>query len=222
MSSTMIGRLQPHDLVRIDCSRMGDILTPEDPAAWPSIRACLRPTPFAVVRRAVTQRGMLPIGVRGEQRSQRFAAWLHPRGICQTIAPEMLRVSDDTRPMPAFQALRELERRMGPLRYPWGPTGSAGFELATGATAVTASSDLDLLVRATVRLAHREAQHIADLCVGLPCPVDIQIETPHGAFALREYLHSEGQVLLRTSGGPLLVDDPWHLPSLCLAVASVL
>jgi phosphoribosyl-dephospho-CoA transferase len=164
---------------------------------------------------------MIPVGIRGMERSQRFAAWLDPRGIGYVMAPETLRATDEVRAMPVFAALRELERRMSSSPYPWGPTGSTGFELASGTPMVNPASDLDILLRSKTRLSHQDAQSIMDRCVDLTCAVDIQIETPHGAFALREFLNGDGRVLLRACGGPILVDDPWQLPALCKQLPAV-
>ena len=42
------------------------------------------------------------------------------------------------------------------------------------------------------------------------CWLDIQIDTGTGGFALNEWLAGRRQVLLKTAGGPLLVEDPWR------------
>ena len=39
----------------------------------------------------------------------------------------------------------------------------------------------------------------------------MQIGTRYGAFALREFLRTQGRVLLKTDTGPLLCDDPWQI-----------
>lgn len=43
-----------------------------------------------------------------------------------------------------------------------------------------------------------------------PVPLDVQIATPVGAFALREWLRTRGRVLLKTDTGPILCNDPWQ------------
>ncbi|MBO4790273.1 MAG: hypothetical protein J5492_04590 [Oxalobacter sp.] len=44
----------------------------------------------------------------------------------------------------------------------------------------------------------------------LPCRADIQVETPLGAFSLKEWLREEtGRVLLKTNTGPVLTAAPW-------------
>ena len=50
---------------------------------------------------------------------------------------------------------------------------------------------------------------------GLVAPearLDVQVETPLGAFALAEWSRSGGSVLLKTPAGPRLVADPWDGP----------
>ena len=41
--------------------------------------------------------------------------------------------------------------------------------------------------------------------------VDVEVEGAAGAFALKEWLRSGGPVLLKSSQGPLLADDPWRV-----------
>jgi phosphoribosyl-dephospho-CoA transferase len=90
---------------------------------------------------------------------------------------------------------------------PWGPTGSVGFELATGIPTATTASDLDLLIRvyhglpgALTLLAalHREFRSHA-------VRVDCQVETHSGAAALAELVDGQADVMMRTAAGPRLV-----------------
>jgi len=207
-----MNRFQTHDIVRSDPAGIGTALVPEDRACLEMVEVRLQRAPFVVVRRAVSKNGMVPVGVRGEERSQRFAAWLTPDGACERITPESLRISGAVRDVAAFAALHELQQRWCSSDYLWGPTGSVGFELASGMMAVSASSDLDLVLRSDDRLSYNSLRAIADTSAGLACVVDIQMETPHGGFALQEYLNTGGRVLLRTGRGPVLVEDPWSVP----------
>ena len=47
-------------------------------------------------------------------------------------------------------------------------------------------------------------QSFRNLLVG----IDVQISTPSGGFALREWLLRDA-VLLKTNSGPVLTDKPW-------------
>jgi phosphoribosyl-dephospho-CoA transferase len=208
----MIQQLQPHDLLRIEVSRF---LVPEDASSWAAIESCLRHAPFVVVRRARMKDGYVPVGIRGQDRGERYAAWLDPRGVRAVLKPESLRTSGQARDLRALAALRECEQRFRSLHHPWGPTGSTGFELASGIATVTETSDLDLLIHMMERPTDRELAAIANACNDLPCAVDLQIATPHGAFSLREYCSGSDRLLLRTCTGPVLVIDPWKPVNLC-------
>src|SRR3984893_8857257 len=80
-----------------------------------------------------------------------------------------------------------------------------------GATAAvaTATSDLDLLIRAPERLPMQVAQKLVTIFSGSPCRVDAQLETPRGAVSLTEYASGQTPLLLRHAGGPVLISDPW-------------
>jgi len=208
----MIQQLQPHDLLRIEGSRF---LVPADASSRAAIESCLRHAPFVVVRRALMKDGFVPVGIRGQDRAERYAAWLDPQGVCAVLKPEALRTSGKARNLAALAALRECEQRFRSLHHPWGPTGSTGFELASGIATVTETSDLDVLIHMMERPLDRELFAIADACNDLPCVFDLQIATPHGAFALREYRNGGSRLLLRTCSGPVLVIDPWKPVNLC-------
>ena len=42
------------------------------------------------------------------------------------------------------------------------------------------------------------------------CRVDLQLETPLGGVALREWAGDGARVLVKTADGPRLVGDPWQ------------
>lgn len=115
--------------------------------------------------------------------------------------------------LPAFAALRAIAPALRRQRLQWGPTGSVGFELATGLPVVQASSDLDVLIRAPEWIARDRARSLLGIlsqhaaCAGVR--VDVQLETPAGAIALAEYAGQARRVLLRHGGEPVLVEDPW-------------
>jgi phosphoribosyl-dephospho-CoA transferase len=87
----------------------------------------------------------------------------------------------------------------------WGPTGSVGFELATGQEAVTEKSDIDIVIRISEEFTITFAQKIENGLKNLPFRIDVQLEMKEGAFSLSEYVNSEGkEVLFRTMDGPFL------------------
>jgi phosphoribosyl-dephospho-CoA transferase len=167
-----------------------------------------------VVRRAPRTGGRVPAGIRGELRSQRLAIHLEPRWVDRAASPEDLlaRVPQAGRAdLPAFRALARMAGIL-PADASWGPTGSVGFELATGWPAVTADSDLDLLLRCGEPLCRATARAWVEACSGLPARCDVQLDTGLGGVALAEWAGGPGEVLIRTDGGPFLVGDPWSLP----------
>jgi len=144
---------RPHDLLKLNRSPLTS-----DAPAW--AHAALSRIPFAVVRRAVYADAAIPIGIRGDVRTQRYAAYAKREDIAAIVGPEQLLAaapSADRRGLGAFVALAGLRAVRRLARYQWGPTGSAGFELATRLPTVSASSDLDLLVRAPDEMAPGEA-----------------------------------------------------------------
>jgi phosphoribosyl-dephospho-CoA transferase len=200
-----------HDLLQMP--GVADLVCLEPAPAW--VGDALRQAPFVVVRRAAVIYGMIPVGVRGSLRNQRFAAYLPAGSIVSRITPEQLvgarpmQVRGRSGQIPAFNALAMIEAELANFRLRWGPTGSVGFELATGLAAATPASDLDLLVRVPKRLSMATAERLLASLSAAPCGVDVQLETPHGAVALAEYARGERPVLLRQTSGPVLVFDPW-------------
>jgi phosphoribosyl-dephospho-CoA transferase len=208
----LIPSLSAHDLLRI--SGGGALICLEQPPLW--VDSSLRRAPFVVVRRAASLNGMIPVGVRGSSRKQRFAAYLAPQSVVQQIAPERLTKVlgllsiGRFREIPALTALANIEARLAKFSLAHGPTGSIGFELASGLATATSASDLDLLIRAPERLPIQSARDLMTRLGELPCRIDVQLETPYGAVSLAEYVRGERLLLLRQSGGPVLVADPWY------------
>ena len=201
----------PHDLLKLN-----GFALPNDAPAW--AHAALSRTAFAVVRRAVPADGTVPIGIRGESRAQRYAACANRQNIEAIVRPEQLvhaAPSMGRSTLGAFVALKRLRAARCMARYEWGPTGSAGFELATGMAAVNAASDLDLLVRAPNEMTRAGAAALlagmqAEACAA-DIRIDVQLETPAGAVALSEWAAGKPRTMLRTADGPRLVENPWSI-----------
>jgi phosphoribosyl-dephospho-CoA transferase len=117
--------------------------------------------------------------------------------------------------VPALAALSAVESIMecAGLAGRWGPGGSVGFELASGAASATSSSDLDLILAAPEPWSTQAAAalHAALHAALTPLSVraDVLIETPRGALSLAEYARARPPYLLRTAIGPLLGAAPW-------------
>jgi phosphoribosyl-dephospho-CoA transferase len=161
-----------------------------------------------VVRRAIAQAGYVAVGVRGRLREQRFAAEMPIAAVQRRVVPEALRGVISPRDLPALQALNQLRTVLA--REHWGVTGSAGFELASGIEALHAASDLDLILRTPTRLDRDDAQDLQAILDTMVCAVDLQLQTPFGAVALREWAGPSRRVLLKSASGAQLVLDPWQ------------
>lgn len=169
-----------------------------------------------VVRRDKRADGAIPVGIRGLTRIQRAAAWIDPAVVVRVVSPESL-VSDvnallhspfvSQQPVQALITLSSLN-----LPFQWGVTGSCAYALVSDLPVMHADSDLDLLVRCDTPVASSRFSNFYDQLQRLPCRADVQINTPHGGFALSEWLRG-GEVMLKTASGPRRVRDPWQLPA---------
>ena len=112
--------------------------------------------------------------------------------------------------LPALRALELVKPMLDGLGYGWGVTGSVGYQLATGLPTVTTGSDLDLLLRVPEPLSRGAAAELLSQLDGAPSRIDMQLETPHGAVALREWAGQTARVLLKCATGARLVADPWR------------
>jgi phosphoribosyl-dephospho-CoA transferase len=203
----------PHDLVRLQHSAIPEIT--RDAPDW--VAHSLAHAPFAVVRRASQEDGAVPLGIRGSARHQRYAIRLPRAAIAAVHRPEQLLELTAPNvaaraPIPALALLADIKRLLDTSGLIWGPTGSVGFELASGIETANAASDLDLLLRMPDTLPLVQAASLIRDMDALArhriCKLDVQVETPRGAISLAEYARG-GPVLLRTATGPLLTSDPW-------------
>lgn len=175
----------------------------------------LAQAPLVVRRAPAIPDGLLPVGLRGRQRSQRLAAHMPLHAVARVITPEALAKQapwhDDPSSQPTtIAALRTLVPLLNAIGLPWGPSGGVGFALASGLSVLRPDSDLDLLLRATAPLTPLQHEALRALQGVVACRLDIQIDTGHGGFALNEWLAAAPRLLLKTDHGPRLVRDPWH------------
>jgi phosphoribosyl-dephospho-CoA transferase len=133
-------------------------------------------------------------------------------GVTGIRTPESLRHVNDWTAVPDVPAMRALHALIpgldghGPR---WGPTGSAGFSLATGQGAIGPSSDLDIVIRCPDRPAPAWLDGLAQLFARQDARVDCQVETLAGLAHLDD-LRGGGPSLVRTHAGPRLYADPWQ------------
>jgi phosphoribosyl-dephospho-CoA transferase len=206
----MAPEVAAHALLRI--AGADALLWTDTPPAWAV--ASLARAPWVVVRRA-RGTGLIPVGVRGTLRTQRLAAWLHPGQVLESLTPLQLaarrawRKSGRQALVPALAALDTVDALLRAHGLGWGPCGSVGFELASGAAAASPASDLDVMIAAAMPMPPAAAAALLTALARLPVRVDAQLEVPHGAVALAEYAATRGALALRTVDGVRLVRDPW-------------
>ncbi|WP_110187577.1 malonate decarboxylase holo-ACP synthase [Pokkaliibacter plantistimulans] len=191
--------------------------------------------PVVIRRDQPPSANLLPVGVRGASKAERYAAYLPRAAVLERLTPEQL-VSEQRwcrHPLrlthPVLRMLDQLAGRAAELGLRWGITGSLGYELASGQPLLHDDSDLDLLIRTPSHISPALAQEWQSQLLGLSplCRVDIQLETPLGAVALAEWAAQSDNrpgpvlrqgILLKSNAGPQLVTDPWQArPHACPA-----
>jgi phosphoribosyl-dephospho-CoA transferase len=202
--------MRTHDLLQVDAN---DFISADRRAPrW--VDETLQTIPFVVVRRGPSSEERIPVGVRGMERNQRWPTFCAPTVVKRIITPLQLlgRAVPASRAdaAPALRSLHLLENRWLDVDRPWGPGGSVGFELATGAHAARPESDLDIILYAETRITAGEARFLRDSASDLPAVVDIRVETPFCGFSLKEYAgQSPAAILLRTPCAVVCGSDPW-------------
>ncbi|MDB5995728.1 MAG: Phosphoribosyl-dephospho-CoA transferase [Pseudomonas sp.] len=181
---------------------------PADAPAW-AVES-LRAGQPVVVRRALSAPDSIAVGVRGPLREQRFATVMSIAGVQHRVKPEDLCHASIDRDVPAVHALEQLRPLLDDCGWVWGVSGSTGFELASGFPALHARSDLDLILRTPQPLDRLEAQALVKILDAAACQVDMQLQTPFGAVALREWAGPARRVLLKNAREACLVMDPWE------------
>src|ERR1700722_3413362 len=161
-----------------------------DALAWEAHRphwasAALQLAPWAVVRRAAPRLGLWPVGVRGSQRHQRSAAWLPHGAMQECITPQMLVAKPAWRERlsaaatPAVAVLGEVATILSAHGFAgrWGPSGSVGFELASGVPSPPPGSALDWVLSADEPMARADASRLHVDLSTLAVRIDVLLET---------------------------------------------
>jgi phosphoribosyl-dephospho-CoA transferase len=181
---------------------------PADAPAW--VVESISAGQPVVVRRAIAASNQVAVGVRGRLREQRYATSMAVAAISHQVRPEDLCHVESTRKLPSLRALAQLRPMLDACGWVWGVSGSAGFELASGFTALHERSDLDLILRTPQPLSRTQARALMTLLGSAECLVDVQLQTPSGAVALREWAGPSQRVLLKNAHEACLVSDPWN------------
>ncbi len=197
-------KLEAHDLLwgmTVDC--LADVAP-----LWVK-EVLLRGDPV-VVRREITPEDQVAVGIRGQFRSQRYAAQMPRSAIGKQLKPEALIRVDTQQFEHLAERLQSISSIMKNFSGCWGYTGSFGFELATGIKTVTPQSDIDLLIRAEQSFAKKQAIELLENFHQAGLNVDIQLQLPQGGLALKEWARNSGKVLLKRPNGAVLVENPWN------------
>jgi phosphoribosyl-dephospho-CoA transferase len=146
-----------------------------------------------VVRRASARPGWIAVGVRGLLRTQRAALWADSQHVSRLLSPEQWQHSKAGGNIRAccparLAGLATGRRRLASQRPCLGHYRQCRFRTGYRPATLTGSSDLDLLLRCPQPPADSELQTLAAALAGLPCRVDIQLQTPAGGVALAEWL----------------------------------
>lgn len=206
-----MARLDPHTLVRL---KPGATLNA--PTALPEWAvAMLKEAPYVIVRRG-NQADRIPVGLRGYQKAQRFAAFISPAQIAATVTPRqalgMLPQLDEQRAqLPAFEKLAALQPLL--QSFDWGVGGSLQFELVTGLKMARSQSDVDVIMqRPAAPLTVATAKRLlTDIQAIAGAHADIQVVHDQDGFSLEEYAQQRDRmVMMKTATGPQLTADPWH------------
>jgi phosphoribosyl-dephospho-CoA transferase len=220
MSYRDVQSVRTHDLLEIDAKRF--LSCHAFAAEWVVER--LEKTPFVVVRRGLATEQTIPVGVRGVDRNQRWAAACPLKLVRNILLPPQLlerpvpKSREDA--IPAFRALNLMKERWKDIVCSWGPGGSVGFELAAGEHIAKPESDLDLVIYAAGRITREMAKFLYTQTLNLTASVDVRVEAPLCGFSLKEFAwRTPGKILLRTPSGITLGTDPWGdevpIPEMC-------
>ena len=213
MFSYQICSVRVHDLLEIDPAEfMAAEGEGKSIPEW--VQERLLAVPFVVVVRGSATETKIPVGIRGEERNQRWGAFCQRAWVKEIITPpQLLKCAVSESRAQAIPALRSLFLLKDLWRYfdlPWGPGGSIGFELATGRQVASPKSDLDIVIYADNRITKEEAKYLCAVTADLPAELDIRVETPRFEFSLQEYSSTNSDILLRSPTGGMLGRDPWQ------------
>ncbi len=199
--------IQPHDLLKIKDGT--HLIEKENVPEW--LSKSISDVRFVVVRRAPIIDGEIPIGIRGKTRTERFGTFIPLSDVTERITPEQLVAEQKWRSHPCyerfgiFQALDLVESVLQQYQLSWGPTGSVGFELASGQPTITETSDLDIIIRAN-DIPINIAKEIVSAFKEANVRIDPLVERQDGAISLIEYSKGLPSILLRTIDGPKLIN----------------
>jgi hypothetical protein len=128
-----LSAILPHYLLRVDATEVILVNDRDDQCAPSWVFRELGKTSLVVVRRGAVTRDRIPVGIRGPERSQRWAALCPPSAIQQIITPtDLLKRFETTRDSHASRPVVAWDR--------WGLIGGGSRIPAGDRVAVSASN----------------------------------------------------------------------------------
>lgn len=168
--------------------------------------------PVAVVRRDVIT-DKIAIGIRGDTKAQKFAAYITPDKITKYLSSvDVLKlVKNHNSNVDLWKAISEIRSYLDKKNLNWGLSGSAAYELVTGIPTVTKNSDIDLIAFKQEKLSQVEAKSLLAYLNSFGLHADVQIMRGSAGFSLEEYAKSKNnEVLIKSNKGPYLSRTPWE------------
>lgn len=202
----------PHDLL---------IITPEkdelpDFPKWAQLKLSEFQTVIVTRQKPLSKNGIV-VGVRGNQRNQRFAFEINKKRIQKRVTPykaleqfKFNQLPESRKDFPVFQALRSIQDKHL-LSAAFGITGSAGYEIVTGDMMVKETSDLDLVLKGDHRIPFDKLKKLWENLNQFSVHADVQLVHADRGFSLEEFVQQNGkQVLIKSGTGPFISNDPWN------------
>lgn len=202
----------PHDLLTITLEKDELLSFPK----W----AQLKLTEFQMViitRQKPLSKDGVVVGVRGNQRNQRFAFEVDKQRIQKRVTPyealeqfKFNQLPESRKDFPVFQALRNIQDKQL-LSSNFGITGSAGYEIVTGDMMVKETSDLDLVLNVAHQISLNELKKLWENVNQFSVHADVQLVNADRGFSLEEFVQQNGRsVLIKSGSGPFISNNPWN------------
>lgn len=202
----------PHDLLTITLEKDELLSFPK----WAQLKLTEFQTVIVTRQKPLSKDGVV-VGVRGNQRNQRFAFEVDKQRIQKRVTPyealeqfKFNQLPESRKDFPVFQALRNIQDKQL-LSSNFGITGSAGYEIVTGDMMVKETSDLDLVLNVAHQISLNELKKLWENVNQFSVHADVQLVNADRGFSLEEFVQQNGRsVLIKSGSGPFISNDPWN------------
>lgn len=202
----------PHDLLTITLEKDELLSFPK----WAQLKLTEFQTVIVTRQKPLSKDGVV-VGVRGNQRNQRFAFEVDKQRIQKRVTPyealeqfKFNQLPESRKDFPVFQALRNIQDKQL-LSSNFGITGSAGYEIVTGDMMVKETSDLDLVLNVAHQISLNELKKLWENVNQFSVHADVQLVNADRGFSLEEFVQQNGRsVLIKSGSGPFISNNPWN------------